>query len=295
MISGPMAYLLMPFAASLLYVFGALFLKSASVRGAGLWRTTVVTNLIFGVVFSGLWLLGGRLPDRSAWIQPATTAALFLAGQVLSLVALQRGDVSVATPVLGIKVVLVAFFVTWILGERVPGAVWAAAALSSVGIVLLSRGGGHATPGATATALVFGVLAAAAFALFDVLVQKWAPAWGAGRFLPVTMGLVALYSLPLFAISGVPAPGTAWRPLLIGGLLVAMQGLLLITSLALFARATTINVVYSARGLWSVAAVWLVGPLFGNREREQGSAVFRFRLAGAALLLGAIVLVIATR
>lgn len=290
-----MASLIMPFAASLLYVFGALFLKDASVRGVGVWRTAVVTNFIFAAVFGALWLLGGTLREASAWTEPATAAALFLAGQVLSLFALQRGDVSVATPILGLKVVLVALFVTLVIGDRVPGAVWAAAALSSGGIWLLSRDGGTSRSGRTAEALVLGGLAAAAFALFDVLVQKWAPAWGAGRFLPLVMGFVALYSLPLLAIAGKPVPPGAWRPLLLGAVLVAVQGLLLISSLALFARATTINVVYSARGLWSVALVWIVGHWFGNRERERGGAVFRSRLAGAALLLGAIVLVIAAR
>src|SRR5204862_6168321 len=147
------------------------------------------------------------------------------------------GDVSVATPVLGIKVVLVAFFVTGVLGERVPGAVWIAAALSSVGIFLLSRGGGGGRKGGTAEALLLGVLAAASFALFDVLVQKWAPAWGAGRFLPLTMGFVALYSLPLFAVAGKPVPAGARRPLLFGAVLVAAQGLLLIRALALYTRA----------------------------------------------------------
>ncbi|HLY08233.1 MAG TPA: EamA/RhaT family transporter, partial [Planctomycetota bacterium] len=108
-------------------------------------------------------------------------------------------------------------------------------------------------------------------------------------------GFVALYSLPLLAVGGPPVPTGAWRPLLLGGFLVALQGLLLISALAIYARATTINVVYSARGLWSVALVWVVGPWFGNRERERGAIVFRARLAGAALLLAAIVLVVAMR
>src|SRR6185503_6184125 len=115
-----MAYLLLPFSASLLYVFGAIYLKDASIRGVGVWRTTVVTNVIFALVFSSLWMIGGRWPEPAVWIQPAAAAFLFLGGQVLALVALQRGDVSVATPVMDLKVVLVAFFVTWILGDRVP-------------------------------------------------------------------------------------------------------------------------------------------------------------------------------
>jgi drug/metabolite transporter (DMT)-like permease len=290
-----MAYLLLPFSASVLYVFGAIYLKDASSRGVGVWRTTIVTNVIFSVIFSSLWLLGGRLLEWSAWIQPATAAALFLAGQVFALIALQRGDVSVATPVMGLKVVLVAFFVTIIIGDRVPGVVWIAAALSSVGVIFLSRRGKGAQGGGTIPALVYGALAAAAFALFDVLVQKWSPAWGAGRFLPVMMGFVGLYSIGLLAVGREPVPAGAWRPLLLGGLFVAVQGALFISSLALFARATTINVVYSARGLWSVVVVWAIGHWFGNRERDQGAAVLRSRLLGAALLLGAIVLVVAAR
>jgi drug/metabolite transporter (DMT)-like permease len=231
----------------------------------------------------------------SAWIQPAIAAALFLAGQVFALIALQRGDVSVATPVMGLKVVLVAFFVTIIIGDRVPRVVWIAAALSSVGVIFLSRRGEGTHGVGTIPALVYGALAAAAFALFDVLVQKWSPAWGAGRFLPVMMGFVALYSVGLLAVGREPVPAGAWRPLLLGGLFVAVQGALFISSLALFARATTINVVYSARGLWSVVVVWAVGHWFGNRERDQGAAVLRSRLFGAALLLGAIVLVVAAR
>lgn len=291
-----MTYLLLPFAASLLYVFGAMFIKDASVRGVGIWRTTVVANLFFSGVFATLFVLGGRLPETaSAWMQPAITAGLFFTGQVLSIMALQRGDVSVATPVMGLKVVLVAFFVTIILGERVPGAVWGAAALSSLGIILLSRGGGGAHHGGTAQAIVFGAAAAVAFALFDVLVQKWAPAWGVGRFLPAMMGLLGLYTLPLIPLVRDPVPQGAWRPLLSGSLLVSVQGALLIGSLARFASATTINVVYSARGLWSVAVVWSVGHWFGNREREAGGRVFRARLAGAVLLLAAIIIVVASK
>lgn len=287
----------MPFAASLIYVFGTLFLKQAEGRGAGLWRSAAVTNLITAAVFLVLLPLGGRLPEPTPWIQPALTAALFLVGQVFGFFAIHRGDVSVATPVMGIKVVLVAFFVTWILGVPVPAAVWVGAALSSGGIALLSRGGRQGA-GKSGPAIVFGALAAATFAVFDVLVQKWAPAWGAGRFLPVMMGFMALYSAPLFLLSrkqGETLSREARRPLIFGGFFLAVQGTLLITALALFKDATTINVVYSGRGLWSVLAVWIVGHWFGNREQHLAPAVLRARLAGAALLVAAIVLVVVAR
>ncbi len=293
-----MASLLMPFAASMIYVFGALFLKEATTRGAGLWRTAAVTNWICASIFAGLWLLGGTIPGPELWTQPAVVAGLWVAGQMLAFIALQRGDVSVATPVMGIKVVLVAFGVTGLLGERVPVAIWVAAALSSAGILFLSRGGSGPQAGRTGPALIFGGLAAAAFALFDVLVQKWSPAWGAGRFLPVMMGFVAVFStllLPLGWKAGERIPTEAWRPLILGAILIGVQGVLLIAAVAIFAKATRVNVVYSARGLWSVLAVWWVGHWFGNSERHQGSAVFRTRLVGATLLLFAIVMVVFAR
>lgn len=293
-----MATLLMPFVASMIYVFGALFLKEATTRGAGLWHTAAVTNWICAGLFGGLWLLGGQVPPSSPWFQPAAVAGLWVAGQMFAFISLQRGDVSVATPVMGIKVVLVAFGVTALLGERVPVSIWIAAALSSAGILFLSRGGTGPQAGRTGPAIVFGGLAAAAFALFDVLVQRWSPAWGAGRFLPVMMGFVAVFStllLPLGWKARERIPAEAWRPLILGAVFIGVQGVLLIGSVAMFAKATRINVVYSARGLWSVLAVWWVGHWFGNQERHQGSAVFRARLLGAALLLSAIVLVVLGR
>lgn len=286
--------LLLPFAASLLYVFAALLLKEASGRGVGVFLSTAATNLCCGIAFSGLWALGGTIPS-GLWWQPALVAATFLAGQLLGFVALQRGDVSVATPAMGTKVVLVALLVTVLIGEQAGAALWSAAALSSLGLVFLGRGGKGPSAGAVVPSLLFGVLTAAAFALFDVLVQKWAPAWGAGRFLPVMMGFVALYTLVLVALLGKSVgtlPREARRPLALGALLMSAQAVMLISALALYSKATLINIVYSARGLWSVLAVWWVGHWFANREREGGRAVFLNRLLGALLLLASIALAV---
>lgn len=288
-------YLFLPLLSSLLYVGGALFLKQAGGYGVGLWRTTFVANLICGVAFNVLLLLGGTFPVITLWWQPAVVALLFLVGQILSFLAIERGDVSVATPVLGVKVVMVAIFVTLVLHEAVSLAIWLAAILSSVGIIFLNRSGAGPSLHHTGLTIGLGVLAAAAFALFDVLVQKWSPAWGAGRFLPMLMWFVALYSLALIPFFHAPlraVPRPAWRPLLCGGTLIATQGIMLMSSLSIYGQATAINVVYSARGLWSVVAVWCFGHWFGNTERERGASVLGWRLFGALLLMAAIVLVL---
>jgi hypothetical protein len=67
---------------------------------------------------------------------------------------------------------------------------------------------------------------------------------------------------------------------------------MLVTAIARFGDATAINIVYSSRGLWSVLAVWLFAGRIGIGERGLGAATLRRRLAGATLMMVAIVLVL---
>ncbi len=293
-------HLLFPLLASLLYIGAALFLKRAQQLGGGVLRTTFIANVAIALVFALLLPLGGPGQPLTQFWQPALVAALFVAGQVFALLALSRGDVSVATPALGAKTIFVAWFTTLLLATRLPWQLWCAAGLSFGAITLLQRGpapaAGHEHHrrrlGQT---LLFSLLAAAAYALFDVLVQKWSPAWGAGRFLPIMFALSAVMSvgfMPFFREPLGNVPRTAWPSLAAGALFMALQSFALVSGVAIFGDATALNVVYSARGVWSVVAVWLIGHWFSNTEAQLGSGVFGWRLAGAALMTSAIVLVI---
>jgi drug/metabolite transporter (DMT)-like permease len=289
-------YLLFPLASAFLYVAAALSLKAASERGAGVWRSTFVMNLVVAACFAGLLVLDpGGGPGPRAWWQPAAIGSLFVAGQGLTMVALSRGDVSVATPVMGTKVVFVAFFVTLIVGERLTADYWLSAGMSAVGIALLNLGGQRGLRRHLALTVVASLGAASCYAMFDVLVRKWAGAWGVGRLLPAVMAWAAGLSLllrPAFEGPLTAVPRAARRPLLLGSVFLGVQALLLVRTLGLHPDTTRINVVYNSRGLWSVLAVWLVGHWWANTERHVGRAVFAWRLAGAAMLLGAIVVAV---
>jgi drug/metabolite transporter (DMT)-like permease len=145
------------------------------------------------------------------------------------------------------------------------------------------------------TTILAASSSAASFALFDVLVQKWAPAWGLGRFPPTMMGFAVVFALGM--IPQFPAPlrsisGRAWPWLLAGSVVLGGQSLLFVTSVAQFGNATAANVMYSSRGLWSVVAVWLIGHWFSNPERKLGAGILRWRLIGAVLMMLAIALVL---
>jgi len=284
--------LLLPLTAALLYVVGALLVKRSGDFGVGVWRTAFISNLTSALIFQLLLPLGGTFHTELLW-QPALVGVLFLLGQLLNYLALQRGDVSVATPVLGVKIILVALFTTLLLTQGVSAKLWAAAALSSVAIALLNRTGGvkHHHVGST---ILYAGTSAAMFALFDVLVQKWSPAWGAGRFLPAMVGFVAVFSVVLIPFFHAPVsaiPRKAWPWLMGGCVFIGSQSLVFVMAIVKFRNATSANVIYSSRGLWSVVAVWAIGHWFANREQHLGASVLRWRLAGAVLMMSAIALV----
>ena len=141
---------------------------------------------------------------------------------------------------------------------------------------------------------MLAALGAASYACFDVLIQKWSPGWGTGRILPIVMACAAVYSIPLRFFDRdrdlTPRLYTPW--LTAGASCFAVQGLMFITSISLWRQATSANVLYSSRGLWSVVGVWAIGHWFTNREQHLGARVLVWRLIGAVLLMAAIVMVL---
>ncbi|MCC6415833.1 MAG: EamA family transporter [Opitutaceae bacterium] len=288
-------YLLIPLACGVTYVLGMLCLKRANELGVGVWRTTVLANWASALVFLPWWLHAGWAPVAwSLYWQPAVCGLLFLAGQILIFLAITRGDVSVTTPVMGVKVILVALFSSLLLTQEVPLRWWIGAALSTSAIGLLNVGG-QATHRRVRETVLLTMASAVVYGLDDVLIQRWAPAWGGVNFVPPMFLWMGLFSFALLrfargGLGGIPRP--AWRWVLPGAGLNAVTNCGIVVAIGIWGNATVVNIVYSWRGLVSVVVIWLAGHWFANTERHAGRAVLLARLAGAAAMLAAIVLVL---
>lgn len=282
---------------AVLFSTGALLVKRANQLGVGPWPATLMSNLTTAAGFIALWPLGGQVPAWSQWWQPALVAVTFVVGQALVFMAYHRGDVSVATPVLGIKVVLVAVFTTAFIGARLSWQLWTGAVLSTLAVVLLNRTERSASGKAGMTVLLT-MGCAVNFALFDVLTQKWGQAWGVGRFLPIMMLMVAAMSLaahPFFRGGRLGLTGAPSIWLWSGTLLIALQSTVFVAAIVIYQNAAPANVVFSSRGLWSVVLVWGVGHWFHSSEQRAGASVLGWRFAGAAIMMLAIALVMLGR
>lgn len=298
--AAPLAATIIPLASAAGYVAAVLMVKRSSAHGVGLWRTAFVSNLAMGVCFAPLWLLGGAEVGWATAGQAALCAALFFVGQVFTFAAL-AGDVSLATPVLGLKILFVAGSSALLVDEPVRPAWWIAAVLATAAVALLQGeprrpGAAHADGQHPRRTVALAAGAALAFALSDTLVQRFTPAWGPGRFLPLLFGLVAVFSLGLIPVFAAPLrtiPGAAWRWLAPGAVLLAVQAAGMAWTLGVHGRATATNILYGTRGLWSVLAVGLLGAWLGTAgERRLERAVFRRRLLGAGMMLAAVALVV---
>ena len=286
-------HLLLPLASAVLYALGALAIKRASLFGIGLWRTNFLANWTMALCSMPVWMLGGPIP-ADGWWQPIVVGFAFLTAQTLMFIALTRGDVSVATPIMGTKVLIVASLSLVLLPGPVPGIWWIAAALSTAGVFLLSRGDAAVRRDALKTVL-FAAGGAAMFSVSDVLTQKFAPAWGLGRFLPFVLLTVAVMSflyVPLFnaPLRQIPRGGRLWVGA--GALLFAVQGIGIFYVIGRFGDATAVNIVYSLRGMLSVVFVWLFGEWFRNDESKHARSILIQRFAGSALMVSAVVLVV---
>jgi drug/metabolite transporter (DMT)-like permease len=287
-------YLLLPLVSSVLYVAGAMSLKYAARYRPNVWQSAFYTNASFALCSTPLWFGAG--PSTADWTtlwQPLLTGFCGLLGQVLTLLALSRGDVSVATPVLGLKVLFVAFFTSIMTALVVEPNLWLAALLSVAGIALLQFRAGERHHDVFWTIILAG-LSAMFYGLHDTCVVRWKANWG-DWYLPLVFDFMIVGTgLIWLAVRRTvpPLDPRARKSVLGGSFLIGAQGLLLIYTIARSDEPTRVNLVYNARGLWSVLAVWLVGHWYDNTEQHLDRATLQRRFIGAALMLVAIGLAI---
>lgn len=287
-------YLWIPLFNAVIYTVSALCLKRATTHGVGPWRTTFLSNFALFLATFPLWFLGEPLADASALMVPMVIGLTFFVGQLLTCLAIHKGDVSLLTPLLGTKTVFVAVIVSVGLGERLEPSVWLGAILSAVAILLM-QGGSVADRRKVVLTIALGVGSALSFAGTDALVSAYGRELGfhkmvAGMFSSVMLcsfGLVPLFKSNFASISSVTWKWMGW-----GAALMAVQASLMAFVLSTYGKATVVNIMYSSRGIWSVVLVWWIGHWFSNEEQRLGRGVLLRRLLGSLLLLAAILSVV---
>ncbi|MEM9299036.1 MAG: DMT family transporter [Bacteroidota bacterium] len=287
-------YLLIPLGAAVIYSFSATLLKQSLENGIGPWRLTFGGNISSAIFICPLALLVDDLPPWDIFLYALPCGLLFVIGNTFTSFSLLKGDVSVATPILGTKVILVALF-TFLFIEKNPSlSVWIGAFLTVLGITLMNLQFGERRVNLIST-VILSILSAICFAALDVLIEKYSRNYGGLEFVSSTFFAVALGSFLLVPFFNKPVSKKSPAPqstFYLACVSMGFQALGMALAIGLFGDATSINIVYSSRGIWSVLIIWALGHYFGNEENKAGTKTMTTRLTGATMILVAIILIL---
>jgi drug/metabolite transporter (DMT)-like permease len=292
------SHLLFPLFSSIVFVVGMLFAKKAISHGARPWTGTFLGNFWLALAWISVGAFRREFLPVMFWWQAALVGLTFVLGQLFTYLAFQFGDVSVATPIFGVKVIIVALMVAGMTQDPIGISVWIGAILATLGVAFVQAGNrpsksdSRRTVNHAALTIIMSLGAAISLSLFDVGLQVWGRKHGAMLFLPAMFAATGLLSC-LF-LPWVDRPAAMSRmgfrtPMLIGTLLMALQAISMSYSLSAFGDAARINIVYALRGLWAVALSWLLARSFGGNEAHLGPGVMLLRLVGAVILTTAVV------
>ncbi len=258
--------------------------------------------VIFGInIASGLFAAAALLfiqefiPSQAMIAFAAMTGFVF-AGHWLFSKALQEGDVSLVTPLLGLKIPMVALLAGIWLKEAFTGGIYLSIGLSSLAVVFFGLGrqqkaqGGHGSHPLLAIGLA--VLAALSYSIGDIFTRKtvefMSPFTGL-LWLQLFMGIIGMMILAL--------PGyRQYRVHKVDYLVFSAVGAMLLGGIGLYMAAihlagnvTIPNIILSWRGLF-VFILGLIWNRFASIPMErQSGRIYLLRLAGTGLLLAALI------
>ncbi|MEC9340211.1 MAG: EamA family transporter [Pseudomonadota bacterium] len=216
-------------------------------------------------------------------------------GHLLFISAVRAGDASFVVPMMGVKMFIVAGLAALLLGETYGPLVYLGAGGAFVGMFFLNDGTLRAP--VKAVLLVLGTMSF--FGLTDVLLILLLQAGYTA--LEVMVFMFVLPSLALMPFAAYQFRGD-WRiskdfagSLSLFGLFQMLGGFCLMIAFALSHKATMVNIIQSARGLFAIGVVYLITRSgmagFETLNRKQ----YLSRLFGAALMSGSIVLAVLAR
>lgn len=258
-------------------------------------RLLVMSHSFQAVVGLGLIALvwPGDLPPWRQWVMPMVgTSVFYLGGQVGLFLALKRTTASRVSPLLGLKLVVLAGLAVVLLGDSLAGMQWLAVGLAVAAAFTLNYTGG-ATPGAAVLAVL---LACSGYAGSDLCIRLMIegmapvhPLHAAVFGLGLTYLLCGLLVAPLLPWYGART-ARAWGAVMPYSWTWLLSMALLFTC---FAAAGVVlgNILQTSRGLISILiAPAVAGAGLVHLETHVPASVFWRRVGAAAMMCAAIAL-----
>ena len=272
--------------AAILYASGSLQIKRALSYGAENRRAIAVTNIAMALWSLPLFFVARGEFEWFSWLTAVCAGVALFIGRIFSVKSLEIGDLSIVGPLLGMKTLLVAVF-SFATGQaELTAWLWVAAITATIGVILIQRGPEKQSK-YRRKAAYYAAAASVLFATCDILVVEARGQLGIGWLSP-TLFITLAVLVPCLGRT-TKGPVNAQKPIYLGAGIMGFQTSLVILLIGLTGQAVLINIIYASRAIWTV----VVDRLYGRGEAV--AAFFKWRLLGAALLVGSIIIVIFLR
>lgn len=221
-----------------------------------------------------------RTLSREGWKVGALMGVFLTAGYILQTLGLEETTASNAGFITGLFVVLTPLLGAIFLRERLPAVAWAAAAVSAIGLYLLSGTGGELNLRGDGLVL----LCALAFAGHILVTARGVAAHDVGALLVVQLAVCGVVCLAIAAVAGdieAPRGATVWSALIVTSLVASALGFFVQTYAQQHAPPARTALILASEPAFAGLFGWLLAG-------ERLSAV---SWLGAALIITAIVAV----
>ncbi|MBE6414829.1 MAG: hypothetical protein E7035_09830 [Verrucomicrobiaceae bacterium] len=280
-----------PFIAAIFYCGSIILVKyaSQSKKLSGL-SMLVMNNLLSGMVFIPAIFFESKMPDVSIIWQPIIASIFCAIGNIATFTCAERGEVSLMTPLMGIKTLMVVIFAQAILDVDLPHAITISGIICCIAVFIMGYSNNTFRTKKLGITTALALTACVSYALCDVFIQKYAPNFTKNAMLSLTSVAMPLSIIPLLPRFFREVSACDKKTLFLGSssaVLMIVEMYLMFISISGELGASLCNILYNTRGLISVLLIYFLGKYFVKlKELSNASAIQR--CIGAILILIAV-------
>ena len=289
--------LLLPVAAAAAYCLSVLFVK-ASTADDKLSPTSILamTNFLMFLAFLPTLVCNWQSVNPRLLWQPLLTGVLFAIGNWATFLCSHKGEVSLMTPIMGIKILLGILFLHIIVGGETPKSLIFAGLLCCAAVFIMGYSKSDTTPrGKRLWTYALAAIACISYAMCDVLFQKFSGNFDGMIILSINNIVLAILSVPYIKTLCRDFRNTDKKTLLLGAfsaILMTAEAVLMVIAIIGEVGAGLCNILYNTRGIMSVLLILAAGHI-NPSLRELNKASTLRRLTGSAMIMLAVYSVLA--
>ena len=284
--------LLLPVAAAAAYCLSVLFVKASTADGK-LSPTSILatTNFLMFLAFLPTLLCNWQSINPHLLWQPLLTGIFFAIGNWATFQCSHKGEVSLMTPIMGIKILLVILFLHTIVGGETPKSLIFAGLLCCAAVFIMGYSKSDTTPrGKRLWTYALAAIACISYAMCDVLFQKFTGNFDGMIILSLNNIVLAILSVPYIKTICRDFRNANNKTLALGtfsAILMTVEAVLMVIAIIGEVGAGLCNILYNTRGIMSVLLILAAGRI-NPSLRELNKASTLRRLTGSAMIMLAV-------